>query len=245
MEKYDEKIPLRGVEVKKIIRGIENGDYLCKEHFNENNFPTDNGKEGEVWNYINKEIKDSLSIDKYQIIVMNRGRWKFLGIYDKTTKYLFTLMRDKNLQNLRKKPYDNLYHYLNALSKLNDGLLNKFQTGYQQMSMFMEPTYDELGEGTLECILQKMISKIDGTIERYALITFDSVQGQVREIKGIIPAKGLNYFLEENWEKYLSPNYPDSSEESQESEASEDIILLEHKPRLERKKKHQEIQKDE
>ena len=80
---------------------------------------------------------------------------------------------------------------------------------------------------------------------RYALITFDSVQGQVREIKGIIPAKGLNYFLEENWEKYLSPNYPDSSEESQESEASEDIILLELKPRLERKKKHQEIQKYE
>ena len=242
MEKYDEAIPLGGLEVKKIVKVIEDADYLYKEYFNDNNFPTDNGKEGEIWNYINRGVIEQLPVEKFQIIVINRGRWKFLGIYDKTTKYFYTLMRDKNLKNLRKKPHEHLFHYLNALSKLNDGLLGSYSVDYQQMSMFLEDTYDEDGEATLESILEKMVHKIDGNIERYALIVFDAINGQVRDIRGVIPAKGLSYFKEENWEEHLSANYTDGSETAQESESTNDIIVLESKPRLKRRKKPLEEQ---
>lgn len=122
-------------------------------------------------------------------------------------------MRDKNLKNLRKKPHEHLFHYLNALSKLNDGLLGSYSVDYQQMSMFLEDTYDENGEATLESILEKMVHKIDGNIERYALIVFDAINGQVRDIRGVIPAKGLSYFKEENWEEHLSANYTDGSKQ--------------------------------
>ena len=108
--------------------------------------------------------------------------------------------------------------------------------------MFLEDTYDEDGEATLESILEKMVHKIDGNIERYALIVFDAINGQVRDIRGVIPAKGLSYFKEENWEEHLSANYTDGSETAQESESTNDIIVLERKPRLKRRKKPLEEQ---
>lgn len=78
MEKYDEAIPLGGLEVKKIVKVIEDADYLYKEYFNDNNFPTDNGKEGEIWNYINRGVIEQLPVEKFQIIVMNREDGNFL-----------------------------------------------------------------------------------------------------------------------------------------------------------------------
>lgn len=93
---YTKNIPLDTKYIRMISNAIPNAYYLYKEHADELNSPTDNGKEGEVWNYINKCISDVLPADRFQIIVMNRGRWKFLGILDKKESFLYINERKKS-----------------------------------------------------------------------------------------------------------------------------------------------------
>lgn len=244
--KYSMDIPLGSAYIKMIIDAIPNAYFLYQEHIDEQNFPTDNGSEGEIWNYINKCVVEVLPVDKFQIIVMNRGRWKFLGIYDRASKYLYTLMREKNLKNIRKTISEHLFHYVNALSKLNDSLADTYQTVYHQMTMFGVGEYDEHGEEILDKLLSTMISRIDGEIERYVLISFDADRkGHVNEIKGIVPAKGLEYYKEESWTSYITEEYVSEKGTNQEIEISESAILLQRKPKIKRVSKKEDTKKRE
>ena len=235
---YEVDIPLKPLYIRMIAEAIPNAYYLYDEHVNEQNFLTDNGRDGEIWNYINKCASEVLPVDSFQIVVMNRGIWKFLGLYDKETHYLYTLMREKNLINIQKKISDHLFHYLNALSKLNDELAETYEPIYHQMSLFGVDSYDEEGNEVLEKILKTMIRKIDGDIERYVLIAFDSDRfGVVKNIRGIIPSKGLDFYKDENWNTYIATEYEISEEAGQESEVLENIVLLQRKPRMKRVEK--------
>lgn len=147
-------------------------------------------------------------------------------------------MREKNLTNIQKKISDHLFHYLNALSKLNDELAETYEPIYHQMSLFGVDSYDEEGNEVLEKILKSMIRKIDGDIERYVLIAFDSDRfGVVKNIRGIIPSKGLDFYKDENWNTYIATEYEISEEAGQESEVLENIVLLQRKPRMKRVEK--------
>ena len=228
-------IPLDIEYIRTIAGAIPDAYYLYKEHVDENNFPTDNGREGEIWNYINKCISDGIPVDQFQLVVMNRGRWKFLGIFDKKEGYLYTLMREKNLANIQKKISDHLFHYLNALSTLNDDLAKNYEPIYEQLAMFDMDMYDAEQNIILEKILISMIQKFDSRIKRYVLIAFDNDRyGNVSDIKGIIPAKGLNFFKEENWTIYLDAEYNLTDTSTQESEGSNDVILLQRKANIKR-----------
>lgn len=243
---YMTDIPLNSAYIKIIVDAIPNAYFLYQGHIEEQNFPTDNGREGEIWNYINKCIVEALPADKFQISVMSRGRWKFLGIYDRVTRYLYTLMREKNLGNIRKAISEHLFHYVNALSKLNDPLSDTYQTIYHQMTMFGVGEYDDHGEEILDKILSSMISGVDGEIERYVLISFDADrEGRVNEIKGIIPAKGLDYYKEENWTSYIMEEYVFEKENNQGIEILENTILLQRKPRIKRVSKREDTKKRE
>lgn len=236
MCKYDVKIPLDRKYINIFVSAIESADYLYRNYMLEEEFPTDNGSEGAKWNYINKLVKTGLSEDRFQIEVLYRGPWKFLGIYDRKTKYFYTLMREKNLNMLRRNAMCKLFHYTNALSKLNDRLKNGYTVENEQLCLFPGMMYDEEGEELLEKILNTLIKKIDGTIKCYVLIAFDISHGQVTNIKGVVPSIGMNYFKEEDWTDFLSATYSEDDKGGEE-EASEDIILLERRPKLERRKK--------
>ena len=68
---------------------------------------------------------------------------------------------------------------MNALSRLNEGLKDEYVVENEQLCLFPDMMYDEEGEETLDRILEKIIAKIDGSIERYVLISFDISHGQV------------------------------------------------------------------
>ena len=78
-----------------------------------------------------------------------------------------------NLLSLRKNQSTKLFHYMNALSRLNEGLKDEYVVENEQLCLFPDMMYDEEGEETLDRILEKIIAKIDGSIERYVLISFD------------------------------------------------------------------------
>lgn len=232
---YTKNIPLDTKYIRMIFNAIPNAYFLYKEHVDELNFPTDNGREGEVWNYINKCILEILPADQFQIVVMNRGRWKFLGIFDKKERYLYTLMREKNLSNIQRKISEHLFHYLNALSKLNDELASEYEPIYQQLCFLGSEMYDTEQNEVLDKILTSMIQKIDAKIARYVLIAFDSdLYGNVNEIKGIIPAKGLDFYKEENWTAHLDAEYDITETSPQEGLVNDSIILLQRKANIKR-----------
>lgn len=239
MERYKEKIPLDTCVVKSIVKSIENADYLYQNYLQEEKFPTDNGSEGAKWNYINREVKNDMEEGRYQMEVLYRGPWKFLGIYDRTTRYFYTLMREKNLLSLRKNQSTKLFHYMNALSRLNEGLKDEYVVENEQLCLFPDMIYDEEGEETLDRILEKLIAKIDGSIERYVLISFDISHGQVIAIKGTVPAVGMNYYKEEDWADLLNASYSTDDTGASE-EVSEEIVMLERKPKLRRRKRKEE-----
>lgn len=241
MKRYNKKIPLATEVVKSIIKSIENADYLYRSYLLEEEFPTDNGSEGAKWNYINREVKKDLEEGRYQMEVLCRGPWKFLGIYDRETKYFYTLMREQNLLSLRKNQCTKLFHYMNALSRLNEGLKTEYSIENEQLCLFPDMMYDEEGEETLDRILKKLTEKIEGAIERYVLISFDISHGQVTAIKGTVPAVGMNYYKEEDWADLLNASYYTDDAGGSE-EVSEEIVLLERKPRLRRRKRKEDQQ---
>ena len=236
MKQYREKIPMDTSFIKSIVKAIENADYLYRNYIQEENFPTDNGSEGAKWNYINREVKNDVGEGRYEIEVLYRGPWKFLGIYDRDTRYFYTLMREKNLLSLRKNQNAKLFHYVNALSRLNKKLKNEYVVDNEQLCLFPEMMYDEMGEETLDRILEKLIAKIDGSIERYVLISFDILHGQVTAMKGTIPAVGMNYYKEEDWADLLNASYS-SDDTGVLEEVPEEIVMLERKPKLCRRKR--------
>lgn len=242
--KYEQKIPLEVKYIRIICEAIPNAYFLHKQQIDENNFPTTNGKELYIWNYINKNISDNFPTDKFQVIVMKRGSWAFIGIYDKEEKYLYTLMREKNLANLQKNINANLIHYSNALSKLNDPLKREYEPVAHQISLFGEDLYDTETDEKLDDILHKIISKVDSEIIRYVLIAFDSDSvGNIKDIKGIIPAKGLDIYKEENWVEYVSQGYDITDIVTSEYVQAENEIMLERKPNLKRKIKQYDKEK--
>ena len=239
MKRYEQKIPLETDKIKMIIRAIENADYLYENDMIKENFPTDNGSGGTKWNYINREIKKILGDGRYQIEVLCCPPWKFLGIFDRKTGYLYTLMREKNLLNLRNHREAKLFHYTNVLSRLNDNLNGKYVIENEQMCLFPDMLYDESGKENLDQRLNKLIKKIDGSIRQYVLVSFDIFNGQVTAIKGTIPSIGMDYYKEESWTDLLSASYFSNNSEAMEK-TEEDVIVLECKPDLRRRKKEQE-----
>lgn len=95
---------------------------------------------------------------------------------------------------------------------------------------------NDVGEETLDRILEKLIAKIDGSIERYVLISFDILHGQVTAMKGTIPAVGMNYYKEEDWADLLNASYS-SDDTGVLEEVPEEIVMLERKPKLCRRKR--------
>ena len=244
MQQYKEQIPSGEAFIKSIVKAIENADYLYMSYVEEEKFPTDNGSGGAKWNYINREVKNNLEEGRYQIDILCRTPWKFLGIYDRETKYLYTLMREKNLLSLRKNQGKNRFHYANALSRLNEKLKSEYTVENEQLSLFPNMTYDEEGEETLDAIMEKLTDKIDGSIERYVLISFDILNGQVTAIKGTVPSVGMNYYKEENWVDLLNASYSSGNTGAPE-EVSREILTLDSKPDLHRKKRKKLQKSDE
>lgn len=58
------------------------------------------------------------------------------------------------------------------LVSLNKGLKDEYVVENEQLCLFPDMMHDEEGEETLDRILEKLIAKIDGSIERYVLISF-------------------------------------------------------------------------
>ena len=116
-------------------------------------------------------------------------------------------MRKNNLTLLRKKSDSKQFHYMNALAMVNKSTYENKDIVNEQLSLDIGQMERQVSEEKLEKSLAEKIKNIDGEIKKYVLITFDTINGHVAEIKGIVPWPGMNYVDEENWTELLSADY--------------------------------------
>ena len=140
MVKYDISLDFNDKEciVDAILSGLEKSH----DYFTSNRTITNNGREGERWNYINEEVKNTLS-DKFEVSLCKRRIWEIILIYDKETKCLYSLMKDKRLGELREEIKSNGMHYATVLATY---INSHFQYEVQEQMTFIDESdslYDE------------------------------------------------------------------------------------------------------
>lgn len=227
MKKYTTKIPIHQENIRAIIESFQDGEFNYWENFKEHPTTTHNGRGATIWNEIFTELEKKFTKEGFQTGKFNRGFWQVLFIYEEKTQYLYTFMRYKNFVTLRNKsPKNRLMHYCNLLSKINGKLMGTYQIENEQLSFVPNIFSDNSVDTEVQEILNKMLSKIQGEVERYAIVLVQQERGKVQDIECKIPIEGLDSIYTESWKKYIEFQYEDENYDSELLETEETEILL-------------------
>lgn len=227
MEKYTTKIPIHQENIKAIIEAFQDGDFNYWENFKEHPTTTHNGRGAAIWNEIFTELEKKFTKDGFQVGKFNRGFWQVLFIYEEKTKYLYTFMRYKNFVSLQNKsPQNRLMHYCNLLSKVNGKLVGTYQVENEQLCFLPNVFSDNSADTEMQEMLNIMLSKIQGEVERYAIVLVKQERGKVQDIECKIPIEGLECIYTESWKDCITFQYEDEDYSSGPLEAEETEILL-------------------
>lgn len=232
MRDYDKRIPLEKEVISLLADCINEGHSDHRFYMATEKFLTDNGGDMNIWNYINKSIAGRMPDNLFQIAVFTRNRWQFIGIYDKRTKYLYTLMRAKNFEILRKQTEKKKRHYLNGLSLFNKDLRGNYYLKGQQLSFLESDPFSEEEVVTLEELCANFTANVDGEIKQHVLVTFKTEHGSVTSMFAYLLDIGFNYYHYENWSDYIGATYAfdmagtiETDEESKETSVDTPILL--------------------
>lgn len=195
-------INLNGEDKLIIVQAIQNGLDKFKEHKITNKTITNMGSTGTKWDMINSECNDALSKLRFDVVICKRGIWELVLIYDKETKYLYTLMKDKRFEELSKVVSNDKVHYLEALTTVN---INASEETYEQVLLIEDFTKDK--EEKIEKTVEKLFKNINGKIERHVLITFTDKNFELYSISASIITPSLQVLLKEDWSQYIQPKY--------------------------------------
>lgn len=195
-------IDLNFDEKEYIVDSILSGLEKSHDYFISNRTITNNGREGERWNYINEEVKNILP-EKFHVCLCQRKIWGIILIYDKETKCLYSLMKDKRLRELRGDIDSNGMHYAAVLAnQLNSNLQYEVQ---DQMS-FIDDKYNLYDEKIEESFID-ITKNIPGDINKYVMITFTNKNNELTSISGIVVSPKLDSIYEESWSDMIKPKY--------------------------------------
>lgn len=223
---YEKKIPMTQEEIKLIIKAVEDGELDYLEHFSEHPTATQNSRGAAIWDKINTHLINNFSVSGFKVHKIIRGMWSVIYVFDEKSKYLYTVMRTANFENLLKQKKKQ--HYINILSRLNRELLDYYETPYQQRSLFDLSTFLNISEEDqdLQLLMKSMIEKINEDIKRYAVILVDCRKGKVKNIECVIPITCDEPIYRENWNDCISADYDTERYHVDETLPGEDEILL-------------------
>lgn len=144
--------------ISKIVRCVEEatGDDI-RIDIQKNNLQTRNSVPARVWDLLNTNLINVLDIDECTIAKTKRGPWEMLVIFEKTTQCVFTFMREKRFEELKKQQRKRRnMHYVDMLSKqFNNDLLAE----EKQLSLF-EVSFSD--EDRLSELVQNLLSELHG-----------------------------------------------------------------------------------
>jgi len=206
---YRTKIPLNQDDIKLIIRSFEDGEFEYHDVFREHPTTTSNGQGSAIWNHIFTQLERNFTKEGFQVGKIRRSwLWEFIYIYQEQTGYLYTFMRRQNYKTLLKSSIETFeYHYCTILSRLNGKLLKTYQPDCEQMSFGNFSSINESDCPKLNEMLEEMIGKVDGEVERYALVLVNQLNGAVTDIECIIPIENRTSLYRESWKEFIGAQY--------------------------------------
>ena len=181
-----------------IIQSVSDavGD-LIKEDVRRYRLRTRNGNAGRVWDFLNTSLCESLDSPDCMTYVVNRGPWEMVIVYEKETKWIYTIMREERFASIRHDtPRTRRMHYLDMFTRhFNSDLL----ASIGQTRMFIKEFADE---GDLSELVGKMLYALqaDGAvIDRHVLVLFDCRNYQLTSIRAVMIDSNLDIVAEEDW----------------------------------------------
>lgn len=193
--------------ISKIVRCVEDatGDDI-RIDIQKNDLQTRNSVPARIWDLLNTKLINELDIDECTIAKTKRGPWEMLVIFEKTTQCVFTFMREKRFEELKKQQRKRRnMHYVDMLSKqFNSDLLAE----ENQLSLFETSFADE---DRLSELVQNLLSELKGDadiVKNHILVLFETVGYQLTHIRAVMvtPSLDIAKDCDENWSQYISGN---------------------------------------
>ncbi|MEO2601361.1 DUF5986 family protein [Clostridium butyricum] len=195
-------IDMENEDKKIIVQALQNGLERFSEHVCNTRTITHMGYTGTKWDMINTECRDALPEEKYDVVVCKRGVWQLILMYDKGTKTLYTLMKEKRYEDVCKTVKRNKVHYLEAIATVNKDLIEEQQ---EQIAFFQG--FDELKKEKTENTVIQLLSNIEGEVKKHVLITFADKDLELSSISALIVTPSLQILYKEDWTEYIEPKY--------------------------------------
>ena len=193
--------------ISKIVRCVEEatGNDI-RIDIQKNNLQTRNSIPARVWDLINTNLINELDIDECTVAKTKRGPWEMLVIFEKTTQCVFTFMREKRFEELKKQQRKRKnMHYVDMLSRqFNSELLAE----ERQLSLF-EISFSD--EDRLSELVQNLLSELKGDadiVKNHVLVLFETVGYQLTHIRAVMvtPSLDIAKDCDDNWSRYISGN---------------------------------------
>lgn len=171
-----------------------------------NRLSTTNSVPSRIWDFINRNMKE-FGFDDCVVSDINRGPWQMTVVYDNKTQCVFTIMREKRFNQLKKAQKNrNKMHYVDMLAKQFNSNLT---CAYQQTSFFTEHHFDD--EERLSKLVQQLLSDLVDDIDlvnNHILVLFETIEHELISVRAVMITPSLDVAdnAELSWSQYISNN---------------------------------------
>ena len=171
-----------------------------------NRLTTTNSVPSRIWDYINRNLKE-LGFDDCVVSDTNRGPWQMTVVYENKTHGVFTIMREKRFNQLKKaQDKRNKMHYVDMLAKQFNSNLT---CTCQQTSLFAEHHFDdeERMSELVQQLLRDLVDDID-LVENHILVLFETIGYELMSVRAVMITPSLDVAdnAELFWSQYISNN---------------------------------------
>lgn len=171
-----------------------------------NRLTTTNSVPSRIWDYINRNLKE-LGFDDCVVLDTNRGPWQMTVVYDNKTHCVFTIMREKRFNQLRKAQKNrNKMHYVDMLAKQFNSNLT---CTCQQTSLFAEHHFgdEERMSELVQQLLKDLVDDID-LVNNHILVLFETIEYELMSVRAVMITPSLDVAdnAELSWSQFISNN---------------------------------------
>lgn len=208
--------------IKKMVHCVEDavGDDILTD-IHRNDLRTTVSIPSRIWDLLNSNLIKSLETEDCTIAIAHRGFWEMIVVFEKTSRCIFTFMREKRFSDLRRRQRSRVHmHYLDMLSRqFNKELL----ADQQQIELFPHSFSDE---DRLAELVQTLLHDLEGEVEvvrHHVLVLFETVGYQLSHIRAVKVTPNLDIArnCEQDWSQYISTTESSVVEKVSHPEAPE------------------------
>ncbi|MDB8801227.1 DUF5986 family protein [Romboutsia sp. 1001216sp1] len=111
----------REIDIQRIINSVKKAYYKdMPEFYNDRKLITHNGDPGIRWDFINTNINNIFTEDDYKILIVKRGFWNQIVIYNTYDKRLYFIMRENRYKDIKRDKNRKNLHLIQILGAVNE-----------------------------------------------------------------------------------------------------------------------------